>query len=493
MKDAGTENAKADGEAKPTEEELLVRLAESERTIAELRRRLWGYQLVASKTKVIANYLTMGPGLTRAVERWELAFNAGNGSLSERFPRKETMEVAAAYLRRRALSGLAIAALAIIPSALSLLLLWQQNKKIDLQILIASSAQARENQTEISLLATDIKKFSDTFCSGNSKATPLLDVVSKTERKRQEPSNWHMLLHECWSDQRTETPISRRNWLQDLRGFQPEKIETLEELNFGDTDGDNTYHSDLLPPDYLLGMALPLSRDLQQRVSTLAATLRPYRMLLDKAENDQSPQLTNNLYSPEKGSLLRVLGTHTLAVNALNAAQAWAPATQLTDLTWHRTSLANAMMECANFSGSVFSSADLSGGRFVLARFDYADLRQVSGWRNADFTYASFRGALLPEAKKLDVASLEGVDFNGAIVQSATWHKDLAPKLAADVQRADPDQKELIDYAYKPLMDPLSVDFRIQLWVMIRKDRKDWRPMRDAQCSRRVSEGFRID
>lgn len=489
------------GETKLTEEELLEILAEQERTIKELRWKLWRYDFLVSKTAVIANYLTLGPGLTHAMERWEREFQKGKGSLMNRVPRRETFEVAAAYLRRRAISGLAIGFLAVIPSAMTVFLLWQQNKKIDLQILMASASQARESQGEISALASDVADFAGMQCiRGDLKPSDVAAYVSEFETRRTDSENWNLPVNRCWAEQRLESPLSRRDWLDKVPGFMKNRAAHIQKFNI-DSSNDNKYHSGLLSPDYLLGASLPLPRDMQQRLSTLSTSLRPYRMVLDKTGISQSPRLTRNLYSPEKGTLLRALGANAVSITSFNGAQAWAPTAHLPDLTWTNSSLANAMAECANLSGGRFINTDFSGGRFVLARFDYADLMKVSGWSQADFTNASFRGAILPEANKFDVASLDGVDLDGAIVPSRTWHEDLPPRLSADVQRPHRPQEVEISYNYHPLVrpeekvkyGPPGAVYETLYWVMERSNVEDWRNERDAQCSRRVGEGFQID
>ena len=59
--------------------------------------------------------------------------------------------------------------------------------------------------------------------------------------------------------------------------------------------------------------------------------------------------------------------------------------------------------------GAIFKAADAAGTNFRMANLSDADMR----W--ADFTEADFRGAILERAK-LNIANLEGTNFQGAIM-----------------------------------------------------------------------------
>lgn len=489
-------------ESRSTEIQLLAQLAESKAENRALRRELLWYRYVVSLTTSVANYATMGPGLTHALERWEKAFFTGRGPWRRRVPRKETLEVVAAYLRRRAMSGVAIALLAAIPSALTLLLLWQQNKKIDLQIFLASSAQARDSQDEVASLLSSIDEYLFNSCLEIPSEFRNGKKLSSPEAKSgDEETTWDVSFNRCWEKQRSANPISRYEWLALSEKFTGAKREFTLESIFMNRESGVAYRSDLLRPDALSGLSLPLSRDLGQQVANLANSLRSYRIMLDKPGEDQSPQLTRNIYSPEKGRLLQALGSRILSISNFNAAHIWAPMAHLSDLKWEATSLADAMMECANFTAGNFVNSDLSRGRFVLAKFDYADLTGISGWTGADFTNASFRGALMPDAEKLAHANFSGADFDQAIVAEKGWYEKVLKLSPTKKQVRDGEMERIIKYDYFAVKEawhpedyrPSAPKRPITLWKMVRfEDPVYSEKMRDAECIRRVGENFKI-
>ena len=432
-------------------ERLRDQLAVAEMKLAAISRG----STLAGK---VAARLSLGPGLARAIEQWEAAY----ASSTSRLPRRKvsighTVDVVAAYLRRRAMSGVFVAALAAIPSLVTVFLVIQQNKKIDQQIFLNGAIQSVQLQEQLSNIAAEITTIPGRVCL----PTQWEAALSPDEQ---------VLLGMCWSAV-SRVPALRSDW---INLFKKKRIlESAATIEEPDELGVPANAKNMAGVNFHFWTP-ELPRELHIKVESLASAIRPYRILQDAAGTD-NPTLSRTPYSPERGTLLKAFGQNRLGPNSLDLSRAWLPNGRfpLTGFPW--TDLSHSMLECgyfqADFSSTSFMRVKAAGGIF-----NDSDMTSIDA-TDSDFRYASFLRVLLPKPDKFKNANIRGANFQYARAPVKGWYKIVNGAAGTD----DP-----YEYEKHPTKDLWVMTISHENVALSESSRKDF-------CSKRSAEGFLVD
>lgn len=483
--------------ASAQEQELVKKLAERDSKIGELERKILLYETSGSWLMRAISYVSIGPGLSTAIDQWRLQFRRNSSkSLVDRIPREESFEVISAYLRRRAATGLMVAIFAIVPSLVTVYLLWQQNFKIDQQIFLTAANRAQDGRRELVEIVKDIDAYTKTSCLKElDQAVPRSFRSLSRTRQAEQKGRWELTLSHCWSDQSFANALSKREWLErwNSEAVYPNVLNSTETV-LGQPRISN-YKAAGSPADYLVATSLPLVPSLEAQIQTLASSLPPYRFMLDSGGANESPGLSSEAYSPERGAILRALGIAKVSIRGIDASRAWSPNADLAELNWDGVSLSSSSMECTNFQAGRFTKVDFSQANFQGVDFRDSDLRSDNRWEGSDLRHARFERAILPSPERFDPKSIAEADFHGALVPGEDWHERLPTRLRHELNVGD------YVYTRVPHSDlPVGTREGIatanhRYWLM---QRRDARALASAQndiseyCNSRLREGFRF-
>jgi hypothetical protein len=448
---------------RPLQQRIASLESENARVRADLSKvqtELALYRTGRSLLSKLLGWLAYGPGLTRAIADWEVAYQRSSSRfLLRKIPRAESLDVVAAYLRRRALSGLLIAVLAAFPATVTVVLLWQQNAKIDQQILLTASANANQLQSELTATTGALFGAGGNIClPGTEDFEQAVGSYFKSSNNRLVPARLQEL--QCWSQLTGRTDVERAAWLRLHTANPTTKAEHLilmlpkpgVEVN----------------PAWIAALGRPLPPpEIQVQATILSDALRPYRALMDADQPNAPPKLAAAMSSPERGALLKAYAAAQLSTGAINLSHAWVPGQDLSGASLARSNLSNAFLQCATIRGSL-EDADLSRARASGANFGNVDLRKVRSLAGADLRFAVFNGAFLPDAETLKSANLSGATFGGAIAPQDNW---LLSATGASSAQQPP-------YKYTRVID--SSGLPTKFWVM--ENTSDFSPLQAAQA-----------
>lgn len=456
-----------------------------ERHAAEIRRlhvelssvkaELARYQQGARLMNRLAGYITYGPDIHSALTSWEAAYSSSRSRFFWRkIPLEESIALAAAYLRRRALSGMLIAVFAALPAVVTAVLLWQQNRKIDLQIQLTGLSQAGQLHAPLALIIAELHAAGQTIClpPTDPEVTKIIDALAaessiaakelqcyrpdlfgKDRQSRVRTSSWVLLQ-------------SRTLLRYELHSGYSDEFLARHRISLANSAASLTSdHLKPEPPQTLLTQAKHFSN-----------TLRPYRTLILPDEPTATPTLSREPVSPERGILLQAFATSKLSPEGVTFERAWAPGAYLPDVQWFNLDLRKAVIECSEVSGGDLTKAKLSGVRAAGVNFFESNLSALSNAQGADFRYASFALARLPPVAVFKHAKVDSADFNGAIAPTDKWLSSLTGQLVDE-------------YEYQQISAGGVTYYR-----MMRKANKqnDSGQPRASFCERREAEGYAL-
>lgn len=449
---------------------------EVEQLQAELRAvkaELARYQRGANLLGRVAAYVSYGPSIQSALTRWEAAYSSSSSKFFWRkVPRNESIALVAAYLRRRALSGLLIAIFASVPAVVTAVLLWQQNRKIDLQIQLTGLSQAGQLQAPLAEIIKDLHSAGDKIC---------LDLANQEVKK----------VLEAFSVEST-IPVN------DLRCYRPDlfgkdrlprartsswvELHNRTLLEFSLPAGYSTTFLDRHRDWLKSSSSLPLANLKPEPPLTLLTTakhfsntLRPYRTLILPDEPTATPTLSREPVSPERGILLQAFATSKLSPLGVTFERAWTPGAYFPDVYWHNLDLRKAVIECSAITGDL-TGAKLTSARAAGVNFLESNLSAMSDAQGADFRFASFESARLPTVSVLRNANVQGADFTGAIAPINQWLSTLT---------GQPDD----EYKYEPFTDSGTELFRMKRAA---QSQRQGVQTRESFCESRKAEGYAL-
>lgn len=418
-------------------EEASDLLAENRRLATELdsvRKELHLYRSGISTVTLLGSYVTYGPSLTKALERWDQAYSESTRRLFwHRIPHNETLQVIAAYLRRRTFAGLLFMAMATIPSAITLYLLWLQNGKIDQQIYLTASSQAAQLQGSLAESLADLYAHPKQLCLIE---TPSVKRAAKLYFK----DDGGIEKNRCWNEVRKKDNSITNNWLMLFyRSGEPFELLTSLPDPIKITKENGGLHED----EFSFNSLQPMD-DLLAKVTSLSNALRPYRALVDNENIDRpnvTPVISGSAVSPERAMLMKAFVDSRLSPSKLNFSKAWAPDLDLAGITWEGVDLSGAMLECSELQGN-YKNVNFAQARAAGASFHRSDLRGVKTLDGADFRYAMFNGAVLPIPEVFSRANIERADFDEAIVPTTDWLRLVVGDRKLEIEK----------YNYEPVM-----------------------------------------
>jgi uncharacterized protein YjbI with pentapeptide repeats len=474
--------------------------------VEDLEAQLRRYERSVGLLRRLADAVTFGPGLAQALRRWDDAYASSDRRLPwRRIPRRETVEVIGAYLRRRSISGLLIALLVAGPTALTVGLLWMQNKKMDQQTRLAIAMQATQLNGELVGLVEALGE------AGRTRCLPEDSTVQNAIETGLAPYAVSGRLVEsakfadvkCWHQVADNGALARARWLDvfhngerirnslSSRPLAPaHRFPLLNATRVLDVAADrfNTYRWPLLPADAVVGATLAPKQDLLLRAQSLSERLLPYSRLREStgSDNDSAPELIEAV-SFERATIARAFAATKFSPVGMNFGRAWLQAADLAGVDWQGARLSNSEVRCATFDGGSFRYAALDGLRADGASFRYADLRGARSTDGATFRGASFAGALLPAAQQFRPTALAGADFLGAIVPEVGWLEKVRASTSEPVVAGEP----AVAYLLLPEA-ALPVHFRDdrpkggQSWVIVlQSEERDPRALATA-----LNDGF---
>lgn len=416
---------------KPLTAELLALKLEN----ARLRQELRFYRRGADWARRISGTVAMGPGLANALENWAQAYGQSNKwPWWRRIPRSQTIDLVGAYLRRRAMSGIFIAAVASVPAFVTLVLLWQQNKKIDQQIHLSLSAQATQLLERVNSVTTEVQNASGGLCLtrqavekahktyGNVTGNVIIDEgVAESIRLKTFPL--------CWRDaNRTQF---ERLWVLAFNGTGPKER-----------------------------FVAPLPTTVETEARNVSRLLRPYRTLID-ADSSGTPTLSERTKSVERGQILEALVNNRFAVRDFQLAGVWLPDGELYLMQISRSDLSGAVLSCsrileANFDEVTLRGADFSGS--ILSNSDFSTSRLI----RVDFNFAVLFGVRLPPADYVFESRFDEADLDGAIVTESGFYSTVTsvPSEQDPYSYIKLDEGSAYEMKLKVSKDILSTDLR---------------------------------
>lgn len=443
----------------PVQEDSVKQLAaDNERLRNELAVAERKLEAISKGTTIVgkvATRISMGPGLAAAIERWEAAFVSSKSRVPwRRVPLGQTVDVVAAYLRRKALSGVFIALVASVPSLVTVFLVVQQNRKIDQQTFLTGAIQSAELQDQISELIASLAAAPSALCLDEKYIDP--------------PSMERFLGPEynefkCWAGAQSGVG-SIGAWAHLFN-----RVEGWAEIDPGRLNTASVRSNMWL-------WSPPPPKDLMVKSSSLSSAVRPYRMLQDDSTDDE-PRLSRTPYSPERGTILRAFAAAKLSPMNMDLSRAWAPDVDLS--TYFRgTNLANSFLECSVLTG-LFHKASLARVKAAGADFSYSDLSLITSAAGADFSFAIFNRALLPDSVAMKGANIATADFDGALAPESAWYSNAGGSLG----KTDP-------YDYKEIRGELRVEMRRRIDKSTTQRPQE--SQQSAFCNRRRNEGFSV-
>lgn len=410
-----------EAESQPTSpgDPSLDRLKELERELHLLKAKVRMYERTAFGGAGLAGFIAFGPNLTLAIARWEKAFiNSSHRPFWRRIPRKETIDVAGAYLRRRAHVGLMTAAMVTLPGMITVYLLYQQNAKIDRQIYLASAAGLNDLQSVVVETLKDLQDEPARLCVSNA-------AIAVSKESNLKPTERYNVVrrNRCWdSIRRFADFMTRDDWIRSFENNVESSFSPVKRLL--KDRGPRVYVDPGVAADQVgdrLYFNVEPSAQLLIRATTLSEALKPYRQLVDNDASSDQPALEAEPFSPERGQLMRAFAANQLMPRRLNFSRAWAPGAELQRVDWRDTELIGAVVECSDLSMGRFDGARLARLRAAGASFSQSDLRNVESLRGADFSNARFHSTIMPTAEVSKEARWKGANFQGALVPSEDW------------------------------------------------------------------------
>lgn len=394
-------------------------IKELERELLLLRAKVRMYEGTAFGGAGFAGLIAFGPSLTLAIARWEKAFiNASHRPLWSRIPRRETIDVAGAYLMRRAHAGLLTAALVAFPSMITVYLLYQQNSKIDRQIYLEAAAGLNDLRSVVVDTLRDLQGEPERLCVTD-------DAIAIPKESGLKPGDRYDVVkrNRCWdSIRRFADFMTRDDWIRAFQNNVESSFSPVERLL--KDRGTRVYIDPGVADDHVanrLFFNAEPSAQLLIRATTLSEALKPYRQLIENESSPDQPALQAEPFSPERGQLMRAFAANQLMPRRMNFSRAWAPGVDLQRVEWRDTVMIGAVVECSDLSLGRFDGAGLAKLRAAGASFSQSDLRNVESLRDADFSNARFHSAIMPTAKVSNEASWKGANFEGALVPSEDW------------------------------------------------------------------------
>lgn len=318
----------------------------------------------------------------------------------------------------------------LVISLATLLLLAQQNERLDQQTYVTDAGRSGSLVSELGSVMAAVTEYAASVCVMTDKASQAL---------------------RCWPDYQTP--------------FRKEFVERYEAASASKTDRAppkiDFFHSQMASTAESEGdrpPRLPLSPQLQGRLAVLVDALRPYRYLnfpdarppaekvdslgllsaglamLGGAAGGERPQLSARPASPERGLLLASLVQMGINLESglafsMNWEYAYIESPAFRDVWLRRRNFKHATFRCAEFAGanlesSSFRWADLHGATFMGEK---TQLAAVS-FRDADLTRSKFLLARLPSASNFEGADLRDVDLHEATTTEPKFLETLQAK-----------------------------------------------------------------
>ncbi len=251
----------------------------------------------------------------------------------------------------------------------TLFLLYEQNRKIDLQ-------------NDRITLQTDANIAQSILLEGSRRAALSGDLANLLQDIRAERA---LILTRCPS-----APIER-----------------CFRVDPG-SNGEVTYH---------------LSRDLRNRVISFAASATPYRLAISKTDTldfdkPLSAQYDFPSFSPERGQLLTTLVQNNISLRGLDLSHAYAPYADLSGANLHSVNLSHADLSFvvarrAMFHDVVLDQSSLIYGDFTRAEFVKVRAESIN-MQNGQFAFAKLVDTRMVGAR------LVSADFTNASIKSST-------------------------------------------------------------------------
>lgn len=396
---------------------------------AQLRRDLRRCRRGVDLAKKLGGSIAMGPGLSDALERWTAAYDSSTKwPWWQRIPRPQTIDVLGAYLRRRAAAGLLIASLAAVPACVTMILLWQQNKKMDQQIHLSLALQSTQLLEGVNKVVSDIHTAGESMCllgvAEHDTAKGVLGLSSKEFDSLKVKHPTYFAENGPMGSFSTAYAMASapRCWRE--VGFASDEPSWMR----------------LFERSHKKPIVTALRAQVENEARNVSSFLVPYRHLLDRGEN--APTLSARSRSGERGQILSALAGNRFVVRDFALAGAWAPVRDLDKLQIIRSDLAGAVLSCSSIRKAEFSrvslmGADLSGA--VLTDSRMLNNRLVG----VDLRFANLSGAVLPPASDVFESRFDGAILDGARVPQKHWYS----KVASIPESKDP-------YTYTPVDPP---------------------------------------
>ena len=409
----------ADSQPSSSDDSTHERVKELERELRLLRAKVRTCEAAAFGSAGLAGLIAFGPSLTLAIAKWEKAFiGAAHRPFWRRVPRRETLDVAAAYLRRRAHAGLLTGALVALPSMVTVYLLYQQNAKIDRQIYLAAAQGLNDLQGVLVETLKDLQDEPERLCVTNG-------AIAIRKESRLKPGDRYKVVerNRCWDGiRRFADFMTRDDWIRAFENNVEPSFSPVQRLL--EDRHPRTYIGPGVADDHVANQLLfnvEPSAQLLIRATTLSEALKPHRQLAENASSTGQPVLEGEPFSPERGQLMRAFAANQLMPRRMNFSRAWAPGADLHRVEWRDTEMIGAVVECSDLSLGRFEGTRLAMLRAAGASFSQSDLRNVESVRGADFRNAKFHSAIMPMAERFKEARSQGASFQGALVPSKDW------------------------------------------------------------------------
>jgi uncharacterized protein YjbI with pentapeptide repeats len=297
------------------------------------------------------------------------------------------------------------------------ILLYQQNKRIDEQIYISQAAPAWQALPQTEGLAVQLRNDADKACLDRN----MLQKSAKTVGD--------LTLATCWGDlARVHASTSERyRWLEvwNRQGGRTTEADFAKREVIASRYEDSPESQFNMQGFELAGDAyLQPSTEATATAEVITEAMLPYRSLETKNKTGtDTPELSNRPISRERALVLKqFLNNGYSPVGEFDSSLL--DNFEFVNVQLAGIGLKNASLRCASFRGSdlrfaIFEGADLSG-----AKFSSSDLRD-SHWDGAILDGASFDHVLMPPAETFRPASLKNVHFEGAIVDTPDWLNEL--------------------------------------------------------------------
>lgn len=317
----------------------------------------------------------------------------------------------------------------LLVSIATLILLSQQNEKLDQQTYVADAGRSASLISELGSVMGAVMAYANEVCTAPAKGGA----------------------RRCWSDYQV-----------------PFRSDFVDGYKVNEASGQNTpsgrpidfYASQIAStsdPDRQRPPLLPLAPQIAGRLWVLVSALRPYRYVefpdvnaippriqsgwietalstLRSSLDTDRPTIAPHPLSPERGQILASLvqlGVNLESGIAYNLSweYAYIESPKFADIWLRHRNLANASLKCGDFTGanlqfSSFRHANLHGAQFIGERTSLVGVN----FQGADLSRAKFLGVRLPRARTFESADLHEVDLHEATTTESSFLEQLAIK-----------------------------------------------------------------